>query len=106
MIIMPDNWVSATYSLSSINSRSASFTSNTISHDDWNNKLEPSGCVFLPAVGYREGTTMSYLSNSDATKANGYYWSSEYKGHGSSDYEALTQLSGIIIIPYTARNDN
>lgn len=89
MIIIPDNWVSATYSLSNINDSKASFTSNVISYADWDNYLEPSGCVFLPAAGYREGaSTLKYLDNTDPSKANAYYWTSVYKGYSSLDYSA------------------
>lgn len=89
MMIIPDNWVSATYSLTEINNSKANYTSNAISYDDWNNILEPSGCVFLPAIGYREGaSTLKYLDNTDPSKANAYYWTSVYKGPSSSDYLA------------------
>lgn len=89
MIIIPDNWVSATYSLSSINDSKANYTSNVITYADWDKYLEPSGCVFLPAIGYREGaSTLKYLNNTDPSKANAYYWTSVYKGQSSPDYLA------------------
>lgn len=46
----------------------ASYSANTIDANGWA-KLEAAGCVFLPAAGYRDGTTVTIgLSN--------YYWSS------------------------------
>lgn len=88
MIIIPDNWVSATYSLSSINDSKANYTSNVISYADWDKYLEPSGCVFLPAAGYREGASTFKNLSALPDKVNGYYWTSEYRGYISPDYSA------------------
>lgn len=85
MIIIPDNWVSATYSLSNIDDSKANYTSNVITYADWDNYLEPSGCVFLPGAGYREGATnLKYLST-EPSNVNGYYWTSDYYGYVDKD---------------------
>lgn len=68
MILLPDNWSTAYYSLSSTNSASANFSSNTITAAQWST-LEQHGAVFLPSAGWRSGT--SYLGNTW-----GSYWTS------------------------------
>ena len=65
---MPDNWDTAAYNLNNANSSNASFSSNVISAIQWLS-FENAGAVFLPAAGYRYGTS---LYNIDS---NGCYWS-------------------------------
>ncbi len=72
VILLPDNWSSSNYSLSSTNQSGASFGSNRISQNDWASKFEAHGAVFLPAAGFRYGTSV-YLVGS-----YGYYWSASY----------------------------
>ena len=71
IILLPDNWNTSTYSLSSTNSTTASYSSNTISATQWIT-LENAGAVFLPASGYRNGTMVCDMGSS------GYYVSSSY----------------------------
>ena len=52
---------------------------NNYSSADWT-EMESAGCVFLPAAGYREGST---LVNAD-TNASGNYWSATH--HSTADY--------------------
>ena len=70
VILLPDDWSSSTYSLSSTNSNGVSFSSNTLTAAQWTT-LEQAGAVFLPAAGARSGTTV-YLSSL------GNYWSASY----------------------------
>jgi len=72
VILLPDNWSSSNYSLSNTNKRDASFNSNRISQTDWTNKFEANGAVFLPAAGYRHGTSV------DDVGSYGDYWSASY----------------------------
>ena len=67
IILLPDNWMSSIYTLSSPNG--GNFNSNTISADDWINILETNGAVFLPVTGFRQGTTIKNLNDGD-------YWAS------------------------------
>ena len=77
LIIVPDNWSNAIYTLDSTNISEATYLSNTISTNDWVEKLENAGCVFLPAACFRiESGYDSYLEDF------GFYWSSSY---GSDD---------------------
>ncbi len=73
LIIFPDGFDPATVgvTVNSPNTTDASYTSNTISSDNWS-KMEAAGCVFLPAAGIRSATNV-YSANS-----YGYYWSSSY----------------------------
>ena len=68
VILLPDDWSSDTYSLSNTNSSGASYSSNTISATQWS-ALEQAGAVFLPAAGYRYGTSV------DSVGSEGGYWS-------------------------------
>ena len=58
VVLLPDNWSSSTYNLSSTNSSEASFSSNIISQSIWSTKLEANGVVFLPAAGNRAAKFM------------------------------------------------
>lgn len=55
VILLPDDWNTSYFSLSSTNSTDASFSSNTISASQWS-ALEQHGAVFLPVAGTRDGT--------------------------------------------------
>ena len=68
VILLPDDWSSSTYSLSNTNSSGASFSSNTITAAQWT-ALEDAGAVFLPAAGYRSGTSVFTVGSL------GGYWS-------------------------------
>ncbi len=71
IILLPDDWKTSYYSLSSINSDNVAFTVNTISSTDWTSKLEAHGAVFLPVTGQRNsGTTVN--GKDDQL----HYWSS------------------------------
>lgn len=74
VIILPDNWNSDTYSLIYTNNRDVDFNKNRISKNDWTNKLEANGAVFLPAAGYRWGTSQDVLIEDIGNY--GHYWSS------------------------------
>ena len=69
--MLPDNWDSATYALSDTNSNSANFSSNTMTALQWIT-IEQGGVVFLPAAGYRYGTSVSDVGSL------GDYWSASY----------------------------
>ena len=88
IILVPDNWNTATFTLSNTNnSVGSSFNSNVITQNDWTSVLEPAGCVFLPAAGYRLGNEVSFVNIA------GDYWSSSY----FSDYAPY---------PYTEKSTN
>jgi len=79
IILLPDDWNSSFYSLSLSNNSGAYYESNPIQIEwggDWN-VLEQHGAVFLPAAGYREGTSVSGIS-SGSYLGMGWYWSASY----------------------------
>ena len=80
VILLPDNWSSSNYSLSNTNKKDAGFSSNRISQSDWTNKFEANGAVFLPAAGWRIGTSVYYVGS------GGYYWSASYKDSDGAYY--------------------
>ena len=65
-IILPDDYTP----IVSLNIAATDYTDNIISDSDWTS-LELGGAVFLPAAGYRYGTTMV----SSIVGYQGYYWS-------------------------------
>lgn len=67
VILLPDDWSTDYYSLSSTNTNGASYYSNTINSSQWNT-LEQHGAVFLPAAVNRDGTMPQNAER-------GYYWS-------------------------------
>ena len=68
VIIVPDNWSTATYALSTTNTPNSTYTTNVITSAQWTT-LENAGCAFLPAAGNRDGTSVYYVSS------YGQYWS-------------------------------
>ena len=71
VILLPDDWDASYYSLSSTNTYNASFSSNILSASQWST-LEQHGAVFLPAAGYRSGTSVNGVGS------DGRYWSAPY----------------------------
>ena len=71
VILLPDDWNSGFYNLNSTNNADAYYSTNTISSSQWTT-LEQHGAVFLPAAGYRNGTSVNSVGS------NGNYWSSSY----------------------------
>ena len=78
MILLPDNWSSATYALNSTNAANANFSANVISASNWV-VLQNAGAVFLPAAGSRYDVTVSGYSVPNDASANGYYWSATHQ---------------------------
>ena len=68
LIIVPDNCSNTYYPLTNVNTAGAAYTSNIIGATDWA-KMENVGCVFLPATGYRNGTSVYDVGS------YGNYWS-------------------------------
>ena len=86
VILLPDDWSASCYSLGSTNNVDADFTSNTISTSQWST-LEQHGAVFLPAAGYRFGTSVEHVSS------YGGYWSASCDGNFRAYDVWFTDLS-------------
>ena len=74
IILVPDDWNVTTFSLNNTNESTAGYTSNVVGEMVWQNTFEPAGAVFLPAAGYRSGTSVLNVGSS------GSYWSASYNG--------------------------
>ena len=72
IILLPDDWNTATYALNNTNTASANYASNNITATDWTDVLEDNGAVFLPAADYRNKTDIQYVN------FYGLYWSSSH----------------------------
>ncbi|MBR1513062.1 MAG: hypothetical protein IJ622_02075 [Bacteroidales bacterium] len=53
LVVLPDNWMVATYQFNAVNNSDLNYYNNIISLADWQNTLEPAGAVFLPEAGAR-----------------------------------------------------
>ena len=69
VIILPNGFSS------SINTDHTSWGNNTIDESTWTSNYEAAGAVFLPAAGWRTGTTVNDVGD------NGCYWSSTPNGY-------------------------
>jgi hypothetical protein len=72
VILLPDDWSPGIYDLHN-HDYDAEYDSNIITQLIWNTVLEPSGAVFLPAAGRREGNNGNYILYDDYNR-DGYYW--------------------------------
>ena len=78
MIILPDDLydnlptegdIASKWAACAVVAGSLNYTLATFTEDEWT-ALQAAGAVFLPAAGYRNGTTVHFLGT------GGYYWSS------------------------------
>lgn len=83
LILLPDNWSNNYYNLI----YSGNYSGNVISSSIWVNSLEAHGAVFLPAAGYRIGSTLYGLGNY-YMDGYGHYWSASCYG-GSCAYSMV-----------------
>lgn len=81
MVIFPDSYTHPTgvTAVASANTTNAAFTTNNWSGENWT-KMETAGAVFLPAAGYRDGTSVSGVGS------RGRYWSSTASGAKNAYY--------------------
>ena len=87
LILMPDGWTANEVPLTI----GTGFGTNTINPTNWA-KLEDQGCVFLPAAGYRGGTSVISVGS------YGYYWSSTSR---DGTYAYYMSFSGSNVTPAT-----
>ncbi|MBO5552882.1 MAG: hypothetical protein J5937_01635 [Paludibacteraceae bacterium] len=92
IILFPDNYVhpSGVAAVAGLNATgNTSWNGNMYNATDWK-KMEDAGCVFLPAAGFRNGTSMSNVGSC------GYYWSST-SNSGTKAYFAY--FTGNLVLP-------
>jgi hypothetical protein len=76
LVLLPDDWNASTYSLSNANAPNGEYGFNMITISQWG-ILENAGAIFLPAAGYRRGTSTFYVSDV------GLYWSASHCRYGA-----------------------
>lgn len=81
IILLPDDWNASYYTLNNTNQQGGSYDSNVISISQWQ-VLEQQGVVFLPAAGYRSGTSVN-------TSSVAFYWSSSCSAGNGSWYASM-----------------
>jgi len=69
ILLFPDNWDASYFTINSPNNGSISYNNNTITASQWS-AMEQQGVVFLPAAGWRGG------SSTNEVNGLGNYWSS------------------------------
>ena len=70
IVLLPDNWVLPS-NLTFTPGITADYTANDYTAVQWS-AMEDAGAVFLPAAGFRDGTTVSNVGT------HGYYWSATH----------------------------
>jgi len=80
VVLLPDDWREVYYHLNGVNDPSSEFYNNSIGQPAWVYYLEEHGAVFLPAAGYRDGTSVNLVGS------YGNYWSAScYGNNGAYD---------------------
>lgn len=97
VILLPDDWNTSTYSLNSTNASVASYSINTITAASWST-LKAAGAVFLPAAGWRYGTSVNNVGS------DGSYWSATYYYSGRAYYVYFDE-SGLYADDWGRRED-
>ncbi len=91
VILFPDSYThpNGVTAPASVNTSSANFTANSYDATAWG-KMETAGAVFLPAAGYRRGTTVN------SAGSNGNYWSSSPDASNANNaYSVYFDSSGL-----------
>jgi len=85
LIMLPDDWNSSNYALNNTDLQNVDYTSNTISVEDWTNVFEANGAVYLPAGGWRHGTTVNMGTNGGMYKEGIYWTTTHYSSYTAYD---------------------
>ena len=94
VILFPDTYThpGGVTAPASINAADANYSANNYDATAWA-KMEAAGCVFLPAAGNRDGSSVSNAGS------NGYYWSSSSPNDDSSQASCVYFRSNFLIFP-------
>lgn len=95
LIIFPDGFNPTAYGLTITSANTFSATFTAYSDENWN-RMEETGCVFLPASGYRESTSVYDAGN------HGFYWTST-QYNSSSSYRLNFSSSTVNYSNFNAR---
>lgn len=85
MLLLPDNWDAANYTLNNCNSYGGNYVDNMVSLSDWN-IMEAQGVVFLPSSGARYALLISGYSQQSSTLTYGHYWSSTHYDYDGANF--------------------
>lgn len=85
IVVLPDNWDGSADG--SFKYGNKNFTSNNYTLETWA-IMEQAGCMFLPAAGYRDASSMNRVNE------NAYYWSTTQNGTGEA-YRINTSDGGL-----------
>lgn len=103
LILIPNDTIS---DLNSVNVASASYAANIISAIDWSN-YENEGFIFLPAGGYRRGTSVGQIASD--LLAGFYQCSTDRASSGQSERDYFIQFKcgtqNIVDMGYSAKRD-
>lgn len=78
VILLPDDWDDNNFALNNVNQSDGNYNGNVIAPATWEKELQAFGAVFLPAAGYRQGTSV------EGVGTWGYYWSSSYYNNAAA----------------------
>ena len=83
LLLLPDNWRVSVFPLNAANDGSVGFETNAITLQDWTQRLEPTGVVFLPEAGARTidgifGHIGCYYTSTAATSDAYHFCFNEY----------------------------
>ena len=98
IIIVPDDFTDPMKNNGSgafVGSTTKGWTANVYSAENWS-AMETAGCVFLPAAGYRNGTSVYFVGS------YGNYWSSTANGTDQA-YSVSFNSEDVTPTDYTAR---
>lgn len=73
VILLPDDWNLEYFYLNSTDKADSHYNSNVVTINQWVTFLEANGAIFLPAAGYRMGTT--FINVTSVGNNAGAYWS-------------------------------
>lgn len=94
LIVLPDDWSESYHALASANTDNAACASNTFDAAIWSSDFEAHGAVFLPAAGYRRGTSVEHVG------VHGNYWSASPDGASYAWYLAFNESAFLHVYNY------
>ena len=96
IILLPDDWSVATYSLNNTNESDASYTCNVIGEIMWASTFENVGAVFLPAAGGRIGKEVRDVGSFATYWSSSHYrnWYAYSNNNSSANSSSIFRMEG------------
>ena len=89
LVLLPDNWDVALYSLNNCDKADADYSGNIISQNDWMTTFDAAGAVFLPAAGIRLTALEAKVIDQELIYSCGYYWSAATAAEVGGSQQAI-----------------